>query len=193
MIAYQERRHVYASANIDTQRFRSQKQTVFRQIVAHGALGMSRQFHGGEAHPTTLDHIAIGDSDICTEIVDQILIFRNAAGSGGFPVQLPHDLPSRGLLEDGLGIGSRHHLNIWISFAQIDRTQCMVIMGMGQQDIVQRPFPQHLPDIVRHGISREAEARVVQNCCGTVIDEKGAVAGDGADICNGQRDHVPLL
>lgn len=98
-------------------------------------------------------------------------------------------LPSKPKMEN---LTATSAIPIWISGilkTNIGGAQGMVVVGMGEQNVIQRPVSQNGTDLFSHGIPGEAVAGIVQNGGFSVIDQKGAVPGDGPNVCDGEWDH----
>lgn len=65
----------------------------------------------------------------------------------------------------------------------------MVVVGVSQKNIVQTASAQSGVQLAYKGFSREAEAGIVEDGGVAVIQEKGTVAGQGAQVGDGEVCH----
>ena len=131
---------------------------------------------------TRLSFEAVLYRNVHPQCIDPVLIVCDAIFFSGFTVKLPHNGPGRGLAEYFSGIGSGNDLRAGISLRHISAAEGMVVVRVGQEDVIQRPLAKHLLNVIRKSGACESEPRVMQDRRRSVVDQESAVAGNDPHI-----------
>ena len=126
--------------------------------------------------------VAVEGGDIHAQIVSEVGVGGHAAGGGEFAVEFAHFRLGAVFGEDLRGVGARHHFCRGITGENAGRAERVVVVRVGEKNIVERALSKRAPHVVGDGKAGKAEARVAKDGGLAVVDEERAVARQGAHV-----------
>ncbi len=136
LVADQIRWHDRAGRDGDAQRLRCQQNLMCFQIKADAAVGVPRQGDDADGIAVQGDLVAILHRKVDAERVDAVGRAGHAALRSLVSVQPTHQHPGVWLLEDPGGVAAGDDGRLRPGLLAEDAAQRVVIVGVGQQDIV---------------------------------------------------------